>query len=108
MEVMICRSKVKKCAGSKLDRRGQKTYGLSRQSSAYHTNIKKMNKTSYSATIFFGPNSDRRPRKYRNITNLLKFCDFAIKSGGWYINLYDQKTGKFEHRKWIKTDFSKK
>lgn len=64
-----------------------------------------MNKTSYSATIFFGPKSDRRPRKYRNITNLARFADFAAKSGGWYMNLYDQKTGKFEVRKWLKSDF---
>jgi len=50
---------------------------------------------------------DRRPRKYRNITNLAKFADFAAKSGGWYMNIYDQKSGKFEVRKWLKSDFGK-
>ena len=67
-----------------------------------------MNKASYSATIFFDPKMDRRPRKYRNITNLLKFADFAIKSGGWYMNIYDQKSGKFEFRKWLTSDFERK
>ena len=67
-----------------------------------------MNKPIYSATIFFGPNSGRRPRKYRKVTNLAKFADFAANLGGWYINLYDQKSGKFEVRKWLKSDFGKK
>lgn len=66
-----------------------------------------MNKTTFSATIFFKPGTNR-PRKYRNITNLRKFADFAAKSGAWYMNLYDQKTGKFEARKWLISNFEKK
>jgi hypothetical protein len=60
-----------------------------------------MTKLIYSATIFFPINDGRRPRKYRNISNLSNFLKFAANSGGWYVNLYSQFEGKFEARKYL-------
>jgi len=45
----------------------------------------------YSITVFFKEN-DKKPRKYRNIINLITFTCFVRKAGGWYMNLYDQQT----------------
>jgi len=45
----------------------------------------------YSITVFFKENN-KKPRKYRNIINLITFTSFVRKSGGWYMNLYDQQT----------------
>lgn len=59
-----------------------------------------------SATIFFQPGT-KRPRKYRKITNYTNFAEFALKSGAWYINWYDHKTGKFDRRTWLISDFKK-
>jgi hypothetical protein len=53
-----------------------------------------------SATIFFQPGT-KRPRKYRNISTPYSFESFARSSGAWYINFYDQATGKFTGRKWL-------
>jgi hypothetical protein len=53
-----------------------------------------------SATIFFQPGT-KRPRKYRNISTPYSFETYARKSGAWYINWYDQKTGQFSGRKWL-------
>jgi len=53
-----------------------------------------------SATIFFQPGT-KRPRKYRNIVTPHSFETFARRSGAWYINWYDQETGKFSGRKWL-------
>lgn len=66
-----------------------------------------MAKNLKSATIFFKPNTNR-PRKYRNISNPIKFADFAAKAGAWYINWYDQGSGNFDRRTWLITDFRKK
>lgn len=53
-----------------------------------------------SATIFFQPGT-KRPRKYRNITTPYSFESFARQAGAWYINWYDQDSGKFSGRKWL-------
>ncbi len=66
-----------------------------------------MAKDLKSATVFFKPNTNR-PRKYRNISNALKFGQFAASLGAWYINWYDQQSGKFERRTWLIADFKKK
>lgn len=53
------------------------------------------------AIIFFKPEKNMRPRKYRNISNLSNFLKFALNSGGWYVNLYDKESKKFEGRKYV-------
>lgn len=57
-----------------------------------------MAKTIFNAIIFFYPDLEIQPRKYRNISNMANFENFAQKSGGWYINVYFQKDRKFSHR----------
>lgn len=57
--------------------------------------------TLKTAIIFFKPEKGMRPRKYRNIQNVENFAKFALKSGGWYINLYDKESKKFEGRKYV-------
>ena len=52
----------------------------------------------YTAIIFFKPDTGIQPRKYRNINNVPNFLKFALKSAGWYVNLYDKKTRQFEAR----------
>jgi hypothetical protein len=66
-----------------------------------------MGKELKSATVFFKPNT-HRPRKYRNISNPVKFGQFCASLGGWYINWYDQQSGKFDRRTWLISDFKKK
>jgi hypothetical protein len=56
-----------------------------------------MEKQLLSATIFFTPGT-LRPRKYRNISKKENFVDFAKKSGGIYVNFYDQKTKEYLYR----------
>ena len=55
----------------------------------------------YTAIIFFKPDTGIQPRKYRNINNVENLLKFATKSGGWYVNLYDKSTKKFEARKYV-------
>lgn len=59
---------------------------------------------SYTAIVFF-QDQETKPRKYRNITRLENFLNFARKSGATYVNLYSTKDRKFEARKWLKNDF---
>jgi hypothetical protein len=65
-----------------------------------------MAKELKTAIIFFKPGT-KRPRKYRNISSALRFAEFALKSGAWYINWYDKESGKFERRSWLIRDFEK-
>lgn len=60
-----------------------------------------MEKKLLSATIFFNPGT-LRPRKYRNISKQNNFLLFAKKSNGIYVNFYDQKTGVYLHRIYLK------
>ena len=55
----------------------------------------------YTAIIFFKPETGIPPRKYRNINNIQNMLKFALKSGGWYVNLYCKKTKKFEVREYL-------
>ena len=55
----------------------------------------------YTAIIFFKPETVIEPRKYRNINNIQNMLKFALKSGGWYVNLYCKKTKEFEVREYI-------
>ena len=61
-------------------------------------------KQTFNAIIFFPAADAIYPRKYRNITKLQNFLKFALNSGGWYVNLYDAKTRKFERREWLRRD----
>jgi len=55
----------------------------------------------FTAIIFFKPKTGITPRKYRNIKNVDNLLKFAFKSGGWYVNLYDKRTKKFEGREYV-------
>jgi|APGre2960657505_1045072.scaffolds.fasta_scaffold00883_21 hypothetical protein len=55
----------------------------------------------YSITVFFIENN-KKPRKYRNISNLISFTSFVKKSGGIYYNMYDQETKIYIKRIYIK------
>lgn len=55
----------------------------------------------YTAIIFFKPETGIQPRKYRNINNVQNLLKFAMKSGGWYVNLYSKQTKKFEGREYL-------
>ena len=61
--------------------------------------------SKYNAIIFFNPETAISPRKYRNISKLENFLNYAKKCGGWYVNLYNAKDRKFEARKYLKSDF---
>ena len=65
-----------------------------------------MAKQLKTAIVFFKPGT-KKPRKYRNISNLIKFAEFAIKEGAWYINWYDKESREFERRSWLIRDFEK-
>jgi hypothetical protein len=60
-----------------------------------------MSKELLSATIFFGNNAIKRPRKYRNISNKISFIRFAEKENARHINFYCQKTKEFLYRHYI-------
>jgi hypothetical protein len=55
----------------------------------------------FTAIIFFKPDTGIQARKYRNINNVPNFLKFALKSGGWYVNLYCKKTKEFEYREYL-------
>ena len=59
----------------------------------------------YTAIVFFYPNSNIKPRKYRNINNIENFLKFAKNEGGWYVNLYCKLSAKFEARKYLTIDY---
>jgi hypothetical protein len=55
----------------------------------------------FTAIIFFKPETGILPRKYRNINNVQNLLKFALKSGGWYVNLYDKRTKEFKGREYL-------
>ena len=55
----------------------------------------------FTAIIFFKPETGIKPRKYRNINNVQNMLKFALKSGGWYVNLYSKETKQFEAREYL-------
>ncbi len=55
----------------------------------------------FTAIIFFKPETGIAPRKYRNINNVQNMLKFALKSGGWYVNLYCKRTKEFEGREYL-------
>lgn len=55
----------------------------------------------YNAIIFFSPEKNITPRKYRNINNMISFKKFALKEGGLYINFYHKKTKDFFCRMYV-------
>ena len=55
----------------------------------------------FTAIIFFKPETGIAPRKYRNINNVDNMLKFALKSGGWYVNLYSKETKEFEAREYL-------
>jgi len=66
-----------------------------------------MAKDLKTAIVFFKPGT-KRPRKYRNISNVVKFGKFCQDLGAWYINWYDKRSAEFERRTWLIRDFEKK
>lgn len=55
----------------------------------------------FTAIIFFKPETGIKPRKYRNINNVQNMLKFALKSGGWYVNLYSKETKEFWAREYL-------
>jgi hypothetical protein len=66
-----------------------------------------MAKDLKTAIVFFKPGT-KRPSKYRNINNVVKFACFCQDLGAWYINWYNPKDRKFEQRMWLISNFEKK
>ena len=62
-------------------------------------------KQIFTGIIFYDPQTNKRPRKYRNISHLENFLKFAQKEGGWYVNLYFKKDAKFSPRRYLRNDF---
>jgi hypothetical protein len=59
-------------------------------------------KQNYTAILFFNPGT-LRPRKYRNVNNILSFYkNVAEPSKCLYFNLYDKKTTMFVKRVYLK------
>jgi hypothetical protein len=58
----------------------------------------------YTAIVFFEPELNIPPRKYRKITNLNNFAIFSRKAGAKYINVYERKTRQFYCRLWLNND----
>lgn len=69
----------------------------------FTTKIHKMDnkKQLFTGIIFYPAASQKRPRKYRNINNVPNFLKFALKTGGWYVNLYDKETRLYCGRKYL-------
>lgn len=59
-----------------------------------------MAKILYSAIVFMLNNTP--PRKYRNISNINNFINFARSIGADYFNLYEKTSKKFTERIYIK------
>lgn len=59
-----------------------------------------MAKTLYSAIVFMADNTP--VRKYRNVTNINSFINFARSINADYFNLYEKATRKFYERIYIK------
>jgi hypothetical protein len=59
----------------------------------------------YTAIVFFHPEQNKRPFKYRNINredNFKDFCKTNVKlEGALYFNLYSKETKEFIKRVWI-------
>ena len=60
-----------------------------------------MAKDLKTAIVFFKPGT-KRPRKYRNISNINSFYNFCIKINAAYFNTYDKSTKLFVERIYIK------
>lgn len=60
-----------------------------------------MAKQLFSATLFFLPSANIRPRKYKNISQLERFTNFCKNTGAIYFNLYDQRKGDYIKRIWL-------
>ncbi len=59
-----------------------------------------MAKILYSAIVFMANNTPAR--KYRNISNIANFTNFAQSIDADYFNLYEKTTRKFKERIYIK------
>ena len=59
-----------------------------------------MAKILYSAIVFMADNTPAR--KYRNISNINNFTNFARSIGADYFNLFEKTTRKFQQRIYIK------
>ena len=59
-----------------------------------------MAKILYSAIVFMADNTPAR--KYRNISNINSFTNFAKSINADYFNLYEKATRKFYERIYIK------
>lgn len=64
-----------------------------------------MSKPLLSATVFFKPGTVK-PRKYRNVSIPYTLVQKMARLGAYYVNWYDQDSGKFLRRQWL-VDFKK-
>jgi hypothetical protein len=55
----------------------------------------------YNAIVFFKPETNKKVRKYRNISNLPNFIRFVQGLDAWYINFYDAKSRNFYKRMYL-------
>lgn len=56
----------------------------------------------FTCIVFFPDELARRPRKYRNINNLIRFERFVEKELALYFNVYSKQTNEFLRRVYIK------
>lgn len=54
----------------------------------------------FTAIAFYHVGDDRKPCKYRNISNLANFDKFAAKNGFWYSNIYCKETRQYVERRY--------
>lgn len=54
-----------------------------------------MNKQLFTAIIFYSPEKNKRPHKYRKISRLESFITFAKTLGAESCNVYDRETREF-------------
>jgi len=62
----------------------------------------RINTRLFTCIVFFPEELSRRPRKYRNINNLLRFERFVEKDQALYFNVYSKNTNEFIRRVYIK------
>jgi hypothetical protein len=60
-----------------------------------------MAKKLFTAIAFYPALQNKKPLKYRNISNLVSFEIYASKKGIAYINYYDKDTRAYYGRKWL-------
>lgn len=57
----------------------------------------------YNAIVFFKPETQKKVRKYRNISNVDNFFKYCIREGAWYANIYRSDTKEYLKRYYFTT-----